>query len=83
MSTRLKVILAIAVLWIAVAMIRTAASNSEPCIVTATAQKLCGDDARAWCSATDALRNSVGGGSVAEQMAAESSQSACDTIRGY
>jgi hypothetical protein len=47
---------------------------NEPCIVTATANKLCGDDARAWCNTTDDLRDLDPAGS-------SKSQAVCDDIR--
>lgn len=57
-------------------VISSTGSNGK-CIVTALGgQKLCGDDAKAWCNATDNLR-AQGGADAAE------SQALCDDIRGY
>jgi hypothetical protein len=47
---------------------------SEPCIVTATAGKLCGDDARKWCDVSDPLRS-------LDPAASTKSQGVCDDIR--
>lgn len=55
------------------AVVSSTGSNGQ-CIVTALGgEKLCGDDAKAWCDATDSLR--------AESADAES-QRICDELRG-
>lgn len=55
-------------------------TGQEDCVILAMGgNKLCGDDARAWCDSTDSIRDTAsefGGGSDVA-----SSQSACDTIR--
>lgn len=48
--------------------------EEEPCIVTATAGKLCGDDARTWCDVSDPLRS-------LDPAASTESQGVCDEIR--
>lgn len=45
----------------------------EKCVITATGNKLCGDDAKAWCDLTDRLRRVSGD---------LKSQAICDDIRG-
>jgi hypothetical protein len=47
-----------------------------PCVITAIGgNKLCGDDAKAWCDSTDQLR-------AMDPTQSASSQAACDSIRG-
>lgn len=49
-------------------------SASERCIITATAGKLCGDDARKWCDVSDPARS-------LDPVASSESQGICDDIR--
>src|SRR5688572_6163982 len=52
-------------------LIGSTGSNAR-CVITAQGQKLCGDDASAWCDATDSLRD----------ISRDSeSQAVCDDIR--
>ena len=51
-----------------------AEADTGPCIVTATAGKLCGDDARDWCDVSDPLRG-------LDPVASDESQAVCDGIR--
>src|SRR4051812_9525801 len=50
-----------------------AATGQDKCVVTALGSNLCGDDARAWCDSTDAIR--------AESQDTQS-QTVCDELRG-
>lgn len=52
----------------------SAPSLGEQCLVTVSGNKLCGEDAKAWCNATDDLRTAD---------ADTQSQAVCDEIRGY
>jgi hypothetical protein len=58
--------------------------SSSDCIILANGgNKLCGDDAAAWCDSTDAGRNAVSGlGSSEVDASMRDSQDACDSIRG-
>lgn len=54
-------------------------SNSK-CVVTAMGgNKLCGDDARAWCDSTDSIRSEVRG--LGDDATIDDSQATCDEIR--
>lgn len=59
------------------------ACGSEKCIVLANGgNKLCGDEAAAWCDSTDAIRNSTGNtGDPMTDQTVRDSQAACDEIR--
>lgn len=79
------------VVGIGLAVSLPACGSSEPkdCIVLANGgNKLCGDEARAWCDSTDAIRHAGqdytdGDSSTTELSAAvDESQSICDRIRG-
>jgi hypothetical protein len=49
--------------------------NKNPCVVTALAGTLCGNEAKAWCDSTDGLRRLAPGQS-------SDAQATCDDIRG-
>ena len=66
----------------------TAELTGQKCIVLANGgNKLCGNDAKAWCESTDSIRsgaqdlqNEYGDGSIDTSIS--ESQSLCDDIRG-
>ena len=62
----------------AVVALSSIGCGEEDCIILAVGgNKLCGDDAKAWCDSTDSLRSAAGrfGGDTGD------SQATCDTIR--
>jgi hypothetical protein len=69
---------ALALAWLAFTQLHVMDRITGNCLVTATGQKLCGGDAKAWCSATDSLRL---GPSLSGDTAAADAQTVCDNIR--
>lgn len=67
------------------AAIALAGCGSDQCIVLANGgNKLCGEDAAAWCDSTDAVRDTTGFGqyiSEQDKQAISDSQQTCDDIR--
>jgi hypothetical protein len=66
-----------------VSVLGVGCGSSDDCIILANGgNKLCGDDAAAWCNSTDALRDVAG--EISDRRLAEAnanSQAACDEIR--
>jgi len=61
----------------------------DQCVILANGgNKLCGDDAKAWCDSTDSLRNAMDDPALDEftdpsiDSSLDESQSVCDEIRG-
>lgn len=83
MTRKWKIVVAVGVLWIVLALAYNHEKNTSNCLITTTAQKLCGDDARVWCDSTDADRalNSDTGDVVAD-LTVQEAQDSCDLIRG-
>lgn len=53
-------------------LIWRASGGGQECVITALGEKLCGNDAVAWCASTDAIRDETGD---------TESQAVCDRIR--
>lgn len=83
MSRGWKIVAVIGVVWIVLALAYNHHKNTSRCIITtASAQKLCGDDARAWCDATDADRAVASDtGDALNDLNVQRAQDACDLIR--
>lgn len=65
----------------------SAGLNAQDCIVLVLGgNKLCGEDARAWCDATDSIREASRNPFLSDPSTTdidiESSQAMCDAIRG-
>jgi hypothetical protein len=79
MSSRLVTLAAGACMAVGVLALEGCGSN-EDCIILANGgNKLCGDDARAWCDTTDSIRSAADG--LSDDPTIDDSQAACDTIR--